>query len=85
MMETSASTWSFDHGTLTIHHLGKTVSLGRYATHEFAVKAAAAYFAKHGGRYCLPRSQRAAAKSRRSGRGCSTEASNAAMAPKPEK
>jgi hypothetical protein len=27
--------------------LGKTVSLGRYATHEFAAKAAAVYFAKH--------------------------------------
>ena len=28
-------------------HLGKTVSLGRYATDEFAAKAAAVYFAKH--------------------------------------
>ena len=46
-MENPAATWSFDHGTLTVHHLGKTVSLGRYATHEFAAKAAAAYFAKH--------------------------------------
>ena len=36
-----------DQGTLTVHHLGKTVSLGRYATHEFAAKAAAVYFAKH--------------------------------------
>jgi hypothetical protein len=27
--------------------LGKTLSLGRYATHEFAAKAAAVYFAKH--------------------------------------
>jgi hypothetical protein len=45
-----ASTWSFDQGVLTVHHLGKTVSLGRYATHEFAARAAAAYFAKHGGR-----------------------------------
>ena len=43
----TASTWSFDQGTLTVHHLGKTVSLGRYATHEFAAKAAAVYFAKH--------------------------------------
>jgi hypothetical protein len=49
-MEKPASTWSFDQGTLTVHHLGKTVSLGRYATHEFAAKAAAAYFVKHGGR-----------------------------------
>jgi hypothetical protein len=46
-MENPAATWSFDHGTLTVHHLGKTVSLGRYATHEFAAKAAAVYFAKH--------------------------------------
>jgi hypothetical protein len=45
-MEKPASTWSFDHGALTVHHLGKTVSLGRYATHEFAAKAAAVYFAK---------------------------------------
>jgi hypothetical protein len=46
-MEKPASTWSFDRGTLTVHHLGETVSLGRYATHEFAAKAAAVYFAKH--------------------------------------
>ena len=46
-MENPAATWSFDHGTLTVHHLGKTVSLGRYATHEFAAKAAAVYFAKY--------------------------------------
>ena len=52
-MEKPASTWSFDQGTLTLHHLGKTVSLGRYATRAFAAKAAAAYFAKHGGRCCL--------------------------------
>ena len=45
-MENPAATWSFDHGTLTVHHLGKTVSLGGYATHEFAAKAAAVYFAK---------------------------------------
>jgi len=47
MESQQASTWSFDHGTLTVHHLGKTVSLGRYATHEFAAKAAAVYFTKH--------------------------------------
>jgi hypothetical protein len=47
-MEKPASTWSFDQGTLTVRHLGKTVSLGRYATYEFAAKAAAVYFAKHG-------------------------------------
>jgi hypothetical protein len=58
-MEKPASTWSFDEGTLTVHHLGKTVSLGRYATHEFAAKAAAAYFAKHGGCCGLPQSRRA--------------------------
>jgi len=46
-MEKPASTWSFDQGTLIVHHLGKTVSLGRYATHEFAARAAAVYFAKH--------------------------------------
>jgi hypothetical protein len=46
-MEKPTSTWSFDQGTLTVHHLGKTVSLGRYATHEFATMAAAVYFAKH--------------------------------------
>jgi hypothetical protein len=34
------------HGTLTVHHLGNTVSLGRYATHDLAAKAAAAYFAR---------------------------------------
>jgi hypothetical protein len=45
-MEKPASTWSFDQGTLTVHHLGKTISLGRYATHEFAAKATAVYFAK---------------------------------------
>ena len=48
-MEKPASTWSFDQGTLIVHHLGKAVSLGRYATHEFAAKAAAVYYAKHGG------------------------------------
>jgi hypothetical protein len=46
-MEKPASTWSFDQGTLTVHYLGKTVSLGRYATHEVAAKAATLYFAKH--------------------------------------
>ena len=46
-MEKPASTWSFDQGTLTVLYLGKTVSLGRYATHEFAAKTAAVYFAKH--------------------------------------
>ncbi len=47
MESQQASTWSFDHGTLTVHHLGTTVSLGRYATHEFAAEAAAVYFTKH--------------------------------------
>jgi hypothetical protein len=49
-LEKPASTWLFDQGALTVHHLGKTISLGRYATHGFAAKAAAEYFAKHGGR-----------------------------------
>jgi len=42
----AASTWSFDQGTLTVHHLGKTVSLGGYATHEFAAKVDVAKFAR---------------------------------------
>jgi len=40
-------TWAFEEGTLTIEHQGATVSLGRYATREFAAKAAAVYIAKH--------------------------------------
>ena len=76
-MEKPASTWSFDRGTLTVDHLGKTVSLGGYATHEFAAKAAAVYFAKHGGRGCLPQTRRAAAKARQSGRSFLREPSNA--------
>ena len=44
------STWIFENGTLTIQHHGQTVSLGRYATREYAAKAAAVYFDKHGGR-----------------------------------
>ena len=61
-MEKPASTWSFDQGTLIVHHLGKTVSLGRYATHEFAAKAAAVYLAKHQARKkhsALPSASRA--------------------------
>jgi hypothetical protein len=48
-METPASTWPFDQGTLIVHHLGRTVPVRplRYATREFAAKAAAVYFAKH--------------------------------------
>ena len=76
-MEKPASTWSFDQGILTVDHLGKTVSLGGYATHEFAAKAAAVYFAEHGGHCCLPQSQRAAANERQSGRSCLREPSNA--------
>jgi hypothetical protein len=41
------SSWSFDEGSLTVQHRGKTESLGRYATRELAAKAAALYFAKH--------------------------------------
>jgi hypothetical protein len=40
------STWAFEEGTLSVQHLGKTVSLGRYATRELAGKAAALYLAK---------------------------------------
>ena len=76
-MEKPASTWSFDQGTLTVRHLGKTVSLGGYATHEFAAKAAAVYFAKHSGHCCLPQSRRAAAKAPQSGPSCLREPSNA--------
>lgn len=43
----AAWTWAFEEGVLTVDHLGATVSLGRYATHEFAAKAAALYIAKH--------------------------------------
>ncbi len=45
-----ASTWTYEEGVLVVHHQGKVISLGRYATHELAAKAAAAYFAKHGGK-----------------------------------
>jgi hypothetical protein len=44
-----ASTWTYEQGVLVVHHQGKSISLGRYATHELAAKAAAAYFANHGG------------------------------------
>jgi hypothetical protein len=40
-------TWAFEEGILTIDHLGTTVSLGRYATREFAAKAAASYIEQH--------------------------------------
>ena len=80
MMEKPASTWSFDQGTLTVRHLGKTVSLGGYATHEFAAKAAAVYFAKHSGHCCLPQSRRAAAKAPQSGPSPLREPSHARMA-----
>ena len=49
-MKTPASTWTFEDGKLTVHHLGREVSLGRYANRDFAANAAAAYFEKHGGR-----------------------------------
>lgn len=45
----STSTWRYDEGILVVRHLGVKVSLGRYATREHAAKAAAAYFANHGG------------------------------------
>jgi hypothetical protein len=40
-------TWAFEEGVLTIDHLGESVSLGRYATREYAAKAAALYIAAH--------------------------------------
>ncbi len=40
-------TWAFEEGILTVHHLGTTVSLGRYATREFAARAAALYIEEH--------------------------------------
>ena len=40
-------TWTFEEGILTVDHLGAKVSLGRYASHEFAARAAALYIAKH--------------------------------------
>lgn len=45
-----SSRWIYDEGVLVVHHLGKSISLGRYGTHAHAAKAAAAYFAEHGGR-----------------------------------
>ena len=42
-------TWVFSEGILTIHHRRKTVSLGRYATHELAAKAAEVYRVREGG------------------------------------
>ena len=47
-------TWSYEEGALTVSHLGKIVWLGRYATRELAVKAAALYFAKHEERDAAP-------------------------------
>jgi hypothetical protein len=44
-----AFTWTYEEGVLVVHHRGKAITLGRYATHELAAKAAAAYFAQHGG------------------------------------
>jgi hypothetical protein len=42
-----AWTWAFEEGLLTIDHLGTVISLGRYASREFAAKAAARYIALH--------------------------------------
>jgi hypothetical protein len=42
-----AFSWRFEEGELTVRHDGNTIRLGRYATREWAAKAAAAYFAKH--------------------------------------
>jgi hypothetical protein len=48
--KTAGSTWRYEEGVLTVRHLGKNVSLGRYATRGHAAKAAAVYFAARGGR-----------------------------------
>lgn len=45
--KTPSFTWSFEEGRLTVKHLDKAVSLGRYATRELAAKAAAFYIRKH--------------------------------------
>lgn len=39
------SSWRYEEGVLTIRHLDQKISLGRYATREYAAKAAAAYLA----------------------------------------
>jgi hypothetical protein len=44
-----ATSWRFEEGELTVRHDGRTVALGRYATREWAAKAAAVYFAKRAG------------------------------------
>jgi hypothetical protein len=49
-MDEPPSRWIYDEGVLVVYHQGKTVSLGNYATHALAAKAAATYFADHGGR-----------------------------------
>jgi hypothetical protein len=56
-----AFSWSFEEGELTVLHNGRTVRLGRYATREWAAKAAAAYLAKHED---IPAPAAAAAKKR---------------------
>jgi hypothetical protein len=45
--DTQTSNWSFEDGVLSVNHLGKTISLGRYATPEHAAKAAEKYIAGH--------------------------------------
>lgn len=47
LSKTPSWTWAFEEGILTVDHGGTTVSLGRYATREFAAKAAALYIEKH--------------------------------------
>ena len=47
--KTPSFTWSFEEGRLTVKHLDKAVSLGRYATRELAAKAAAFYIRNHSG------------------------------------
>jgi hypothetical protein len=44
-----ASSWRYEEGILIVRHRGEKISLGRFATRDHAAKAAAVYFAKHGG------------------------------------
>jgi len=46
--------WAYEEGTLTVQHLGKTVSLGRYADREHAARAAERYRVAHGGTDATP-------------------------------
>jgi hypothetical protein len=43
------STWSYSNGVLVVDHDGRTVVIGTFETRQLAAKAAAEYFARHGG------------------------------------